>query len=119
MAYIPEHARLLGLESMDWLVLLVGMALAGLLTISGALIRTDRSLRNTGHSSFPSVCSSEQGPGVHPPPSDPGAVFPSMAWSPNNRQVDPMPPAPSCLVLEFRLIKVGRDQAPRITQAHK
>jgi hypothetical protein len=34
MAYIPEHARLFGLESTDWLVLLVGIALAGLLTIA-------------------------------------------------------------------------------------
>jgi hypothetical protein len=34
MAYIPEHARLLGLESTDWLVLLVGIALAGLLTVA-------------------------------------------------------------------------------------
>jgi hypothetical protein len=34
MAYIPQHARLFGLESTDWLVLLVGIALAGLLTIA-------------------------------------------------------------------------------------
>jgi hypothetical protein len=34
MAYIPEHARLLELESTDWLVLLVGVALAGLLTVA-------------------------------------------------------------------------------------
>ena len=34
MAYIPKHARLFGLESTDWLVLLVGIALAGLLTIA-------------------------------------------------------------------------------------
>jgi hypothetical protein len=32
--YIPEHARLLGLESTDWLVLLVGIAFAGLLTVA-------------------------------------------------------------------------------------
>jgi hypothetical protein len=29
MAYIPEHARPLGLESTDWPVLPVGFALAG------------------------------------------------------------------------------------------
>jgi len=34
MAYIPEHARFFGLESTDWVVLLVGIALAGLLTIA-------------------------------------------------------------------------------------
>jgi hypothetical protein len=33
MTYIPEHARLLGLESMDWLVL-AGIALVGLLTVA-------------------------------------------------------------------------------------
>jgi len=32
MAYIPERARLLGLEFTDWLVLFVGVAVAGLLT---------------------------------------------------------------------------------------
>ena len=32
MAYVPERARLLGLEFTDWLVLLVGVAVAGLLT---------------------------------------------------------------------------------------
>jgi uncharacterized membrane protein YecN with MAPEG domain len=34
MAYIPERARLLGLEFMDWLVLLVGVAVAGFLTVA-------------------------------------------------------------------------------------
>jgi hypothetical protein len=34
MAYVHEHARLLGLETTDWLVLFVGIALAGLLTVA-------------------------------------------------------------------------------------
>jgi hypothetical protein len=34
ITYIPERARLLGLEFMDWLVLLVGVAVAGFLTVA-------------------------------------------------------------------------------------
>jgi len=34
MTYIAKHARLLGLDPMDWLVLLAGVALAGVLTVA-------------------------------------------------------------------------------------
>jgi hypothetical protein len=35
MADTPQHARLLGLDSGDWLVLVAGIALAALVTIVG------------------------------------------------------------------------------------